>query len=62
MKIYDILGREVVKLIDKTMKMGYHEIAWKGRNNNDKPAASGVYFYQLICGKETLVKKMVLIR
>jgi hypothetical protein len=62
LKIYDILGREVVKLIDKTMKMGYHEIAWKGRNNSDKPAASGVYFYQLICGKERLVKKMVLIR
>jgi hypothetical protein len=62
LKIYDVLGREVVKLIDKTMKMGYHKIAWKGRNNSDKPAASGVYFYQLICGKERLVKKMVLIR
>ena len=42
LKIYDILGREVVTLINSTQRAGYYNFNWNASNN-----ASGIYFYVL---------------
>ena len=64
--IYDILGRQVRKLVDKKMSAGEHVIHWDGKNNDDIEVASGVYFYQLEVINagvtKTQVRKMVLVR
>jgi subtilisin family serine protease len=44
--IYDMMGREVCRLVDGVVPPGYHEAFWDGRNSNGNPAASGVYVYR----------------
>jgi hypothetical protein len=63
LKIYDILGREVVVLLDKAEKQaGYHVEVWDGRNSNGQKVASGVYLYFITVNRYTNVKKMIYLR
>jgi len=56
--IYDILGREVKRLVsDEIIKAGNHTVEFNGTN-----LASGVYFYRLETDKFTDTKKMVLVK
>lgn len=55
--VYDILGRETVKLFDNILQPGKFEILWNASNY-----PSGVYFYRLITADFTETKKMVLIK
>ena len=57
LKIYNLMGREVVTLIDQELHPGYHTTKW-----NAGSMASGVYFYRLISGKESLKQKMILLK
>jgi len=43
MKIYDLLGREVITLVNETREAGYYTTEFDGSN-----LASGVYFYRII--------------
>ena len=42
LKLFDILGRELVTLVDKEMETGVHKVLF-----NAKDFASGVYFYRI---------------
>ena len=57
LKIYDILGREVVTLVNKKQRPGYYNVTW---NANNQP--SGVYFYKIQVGNFIETKKMILLR
>ncbi|MBU1680267.1 MAG: T9SS type A sorting domain-containing protein, partial [Bacteroidetes bacterium] len=57
LKIFDMLGREVAKLIDEPMSPGNHAVQW-----NAQGFSSGVYFYQLKTGSIIQTKKMILLR
>jgi uncharacterized lipoprotein YddW (UPF0748 family) len=52
--VYDILGREIQKLVDDTLPAGTHSVVW-----NASAFSSGTYFYVLRAGSFTGVKKMV---
>jgi hypothetical protein len=61
--IYDILGREIVTLVDEIKDAGDYRVEWNGKNSAGKGAVSGVYFYQLKSKNNfTITKKMLLIR
>lgn len=55
--IYDVLGREVKRLINGEMVAGYHEVVLNANN-----LASGVYFYRLEAGSYVNVKKLMLLK
>ncbi|MFI5145287.1 MAG: T9SS type A sorting domain-containing protein, partial [Ignavibacteria bacterium] len=57
LKIYDLLGREVIALLNKKLQPGIYEVEWDGSN-----FASGVYFYKLAAGDFVETKKMVLMK
>ena len=57
LKIYDVTGREVAKLVNDVLTPGNYVREFNGEN-----FASGVYFYRIIAGEFTQVKKMVLIK
>jgi len=51
MSIYDLLGREVKKLIDKRQSSGLKKIEWDGKNRQGDKVASGMYIYRIIAKK-----------
>ena len=55
--IYNLLGQEVVKLIDSYQGAGSHQATWDGSN-----FASGIYFYRLQAGDFVQTRKMVLLK
>jgi len=55
--VYDALGREAAVLVDKYLTAGSYQAEWSGADYS-----SGVYFYQLIAGEYTDMKKMVLLK
>jgi hypothetical protein len=61
-KIYNVLSEEVKTLVDDEWKAaGYHTAIWNGANQAGKAVGSGVYFYQLLSGGYSIVKKMALV-
>jgi hypothetical protein len=57
LRIFDIVGREVAVLVNQTQAAGSYAIAWDGHN-----AASGLYFYRLTVGNQTLTQRMTLLK
>jgi hypothetical protein len=57
LKVYDILGNEVVTLVNGEQTAGSYEIEF---NASDFP--SGIYFYQLSAGKFVDTKKTILLK
>ena len=57
LKVYDILGKEIVTLVDKEQTSGYYDITFNASN-----LASGIYFYRLQTGNFIETKKMILLK
>ena len=47
LKIFDLLGQEVITLVNANMAPGDYEETWRGRNRAGIPVASGVHVYRL---------------
>ncbi len=62
LKVYNIKGQVVKTLLKEQIESGEHRITWNGKDDNKKPVASGIYFYKISAGKETKVKKMLLLK
>jgi hypothetical protein len=60
--VYNILGQEVRRLVDKKMPSGYYTVVWNGRNAQGIPLPSGVYYYRITAGDFKTSKKMLLIK
>jgi hypothetical protein len=55
--VYDVLGREVARVIDEKMKVGSHRVTFDGRN-----LPTGMYLYSMKAGEYHQIKKMALIK
>ena len=60
--IYNILGREVLTLVDEDKPAGYYSALWDSRSHQGIEVSSGVYFYRIEANDFVDVKKMVLLR
>ncbi len=60
--IYDVAGRKVKTLVHERQEADLYKVVWDGSNDAGTRVASGVYFYQLVAGKFTQTKKMVLLK
>ena len=57
LRVYDVNGNEVERLVDELKAAGIHEV-----NFDAKGLASGIYFYKLQAGSFVETKKMMLLR
>jgi hypothetical protein len=62
LSIFDIKGRLIKTLIDDTKQSGTHSVIWTGKDDNDDPVCSGIYFSRLVAGNTILTKRMVLLK
>lgn len=56
-KIYDILGAEVLTLVNEELDVGWYE-----RTFNASQMATGIYIYRMCAGNYVNTKKMVMIK
>ncbi len=57
LKIFDVLGREVANLVDGVYEVGKYEVTFDAGK-----LSSGVYFYNLTTGNNSISKKMLLVK
>jgi len=57
LRVYNILGQEVIRLSDQKLNAGIHQVRFDGGG-----LAAGIYTYQLVAGDFREVKKMILLR
>jgi len=63
LRVYNILGKEVVTLVnDESKSAGFHAVVWDGRNATGTRVGSGLYFYQLLTDETSLIRKMVMVK
>jgi len=62
--VYNVRGQRVRTLLDGSTEFvaGYHDVVWNGRDDSGRQVGSGVYFYRLVAGENTAVRRMLLLR
>ncbi len=60
--IYNILGQQVKKIVDKKLPTGTHIFKWNGTNDSGIGVSSGMYIYRIQTKEFVTAKKLVLIR
>ncbi|MCU0640296.1 MAG: T9SS type A sorting domain-containing protein, partial [Candidatus Krumholzibacteria bacterium] len=60
--IFDVSGRLVRRLVDKTQSVGEHRVFWDGTDDSGARQSSGIYFCKLKSGKNVNSRKLVLLR
>ena len=60
-KIYDMLGREVITLVNDYRSAGAHTLSWYGEDSAGQKLASGTYIYRITTAGFVTAKKMVLL-
>ena len=60
--VYDILGREVVRLENRQMGAGYHQATWNGRANDGREVPTGIYFARITAAEYRQTIKMLLLK
>lgn len=61
-QIFNMLGQKVRTLEPGVRDVGRYRVVWNGRDDGNRPVASGVYFYRLLAGEYTSTKKMILLK
>jgi hypothetical protein len=55
--VYNILGKEITKLVNEELRSGNYEVNFDGSN-----LASGIYFYLLKSGEFVQTRTMILLK
>jgi len=62
LQIHNLVGQRVATLVDEFQAAGSYRAQWSGEDSQGRALASGVYFYRLEAGGQTLLKKLLLLR
>ena len=46
--VYNLLGQEVIRLVDEVQQGGRYQVTWNARNTQNREVASGIYLYRLV--------------
>ncbi|MFQ5606089.1 MAG: T9SS type A sorting domain-containing protein [bacterium] len=55
--VFDLLGREVARVVDERLPAGSHSVQWQASN-----FPSGAYYYKLTAGEFTNARKLILLK
>jgi len=61
-KIFDLMGKEIITLIDDHQPMGLHKLIWNGKDKLGQLVSGGVYFYKIKSGDFIQTNKMVFLK
>ena len=61
-EILDLSGRQVAVLVNDHYAPGSYKVVWSAVNQKGDPVSTGVYFYRLVAGNHSMVRKMILLK
>jgi hypothetical protein len=62
LRVFDMLGHEVITLTDALQPAGRFRVSWNGRDKEGRFAGSGVFFYQIKAGHYSGTEKLILLK
>jgi glucuronoarabinoxylan endo-1,4-beta-xylanase len=62
LKIYNLIGQEIVTLINRNISAGSHSVKWDETDMLGLQVSSGIYIYRIEVGHTAQTRKMTLIR
>lgn len=63
LEIYNVKGQKIKSLIhNQQIESGRNEVSWNGKDEEEKPVSSGVYFYKLETNSNLTVHKILLLK
>jgi len=62
LEVFNIKGQRVKTLINEHKETGSHDFMWDATDQNRRFVSSGVYFYRLSTGTNSIVNKMLLMK
>jgi hypothetical protein len=62
LKIFDMLGKEIITLVNRKQPVGYYKVFWNGCDRQGNKVPAGIYFYQLKSEKFAETHKMILLQ
>ena len=60
--VYDILGQEVIGLVNSLMEPGYYQVVWDGTAGDGRSVPSGIYIARLVTPEYRQSIKMLLLK
>ncbi len=60
--IFNLLGQEVIELVNEEFSAGSHEVMWDGVSSGGEQVATGFYIYHLVAGDFDDTRKMILLK
>ncbi len=62
LEVFDLLGRRIKALADKSLEAGSYNFVWDGKDESDQQVSSGIYFYRLTTDFGVRQEKMTLLK
>ncbi|UCH09516.1 MAG: T9SS type A sorting domain-containing protein, partial [Fidelibacterota bacterium] len=60
--VYNLLGQEVIRLVDGVRRSGTHSVTWNSRDSRGNTVPTGIYLCRLEAGDVTKTMKMLLLK
>lgn len=60
--IFDTNGRLINTLTNAYQAAGNYNVYWNGKTQNSRPVPSGIYFYRINAGQESITQGMILMK
>lgn len=60
--IYNTKGQEVETLVNKFHNTGTYSVIWDGKNSAGQSVSSGIYFYKVKSGANSIINKILLVK
>lgn len=61
-EIFNVKGQKVKTLVNQMLSKGTHGLVWNGTSDEQNTVSTGVYFYKIVCDKETVVRKLMFVK
>ncbi len=62
LQIFNAKGQLVKTLLAREKEAGNHQVKWDGTSISGQEATSGIFFYRLKAGEQTVIRKMLLLK
>jgi hypothetical protein len=60
--VYNLKGQKVKELQSESLKAGLNSVSWDGTDWHARPVGTGIYYYTITAGGQTLSRKLLLLR